>query len=568
MHIQTYLINLESSSDRLEEMAFRLRKIGVEFQRVPAFDGRGIDLETLSAFPDADIDACLAFMGRPFHGGEFGCYKSHLDCARRIVECGVDQALVLEDDVELSPDLLDTVHTIISLLSANNFDWDLVHLGPDRLKYTTDVGYLDESRRKLVHAHYFPMTTSALLWNRQGASRFLAEHSIVKMPVDNQFREYLTRSNRGFAVWPALALQTARDSTINPSGIPDMRKRNRRWNYGYLKQRRLITNKFIARRGRRRSRRKIELRPFIDAGVGSNRANGSSTPGEWKNQLPHPKAYIINLDSGKDRMRAASEQLNEAGIEFERVAAYDGRNLSHADLESFPDADTETCLRFMGWEMYGAEYGVYKSHLECVRKIFESGAPYGLVFEDDVIVHPLLLHHLDNALDLLGAVKADWDVIHLSPVDFPIGLTTKIGETGLNHTLIRAHYFPMTAGALLWSRRGARDFSTRHATVKMPFDRYLREILTRSNRGYAVWPPLVQQSWSDSQIDVDGTMYDERKRFRGRWLNRFIKKRIIIANRTIAGLHRFRAILSKEGSRGRNSSPKPDDFGGIDKLQE
>ncbi len=262
MQILSYLINLESSRDRFEAMASRLKSIDLEFQHVSAFDGRGLDLEILRDLPDVDNDACLKFMGRSLLGAEYGCYKSHLDCARRIVESGAPQALVFEDDVEVSPNFPDSVQGALSLLSANNFDWDLVHLGAiHHPRYATDVGIIDESRRILAHAHYFPITTSALLWSRQGALRFMNEYSTVKMPVDNQIREYLIRSNRGFMVWPPLARQVdVTCSTIDPSGIREstflgLRNPDRVWNFGYLQRGRFFINKLIAKRHRRRSRK-------------------------------------------------------------------------------------------------------------------------------------------------------------------------------------------------------------------------------------------------------------------------------------------------------------------------
>ncbi len=541
----TYLINLDSSSGRLAAMTSQLDRIGAKFERVPAFDGRELDLEALKVLPDADVDACITFMGRPFHGGEFGCYKSHLDCARRIVESGDDQALVLEDDVELSPELPECVKAISIYLSKLNYDWDLVHLGADRLKYTTDIGGLDVSGRRLVHAHYFPMTTSALLWSHRGASRFLAEYATVKMPVDNQFREYLTRSSRGFAVWPSLARQTQYDSTINPFGLPDKRRNNRNWKYGFLKRRRLFENKWIAIRNRRRSRRITRDRIPVDIGRFEIPGDGDGALNRKELKISTTKAYLINLDSGTERLRTVTIQLDAEGINFERVPAFDGRGLDNVALAALTDVDDEACLRHMGWRMYGSEYGCYKSHLDCALRIAESGDPYGLVFEDDVILTPDFHRNIEGILNHLNAAKACWDVVNLAPIGLKSGLTTKVGEIGGNCMLVHAHHFPLAASALLWSRRGVLGFLNNHSKVKMPIDRYLREILTRSDRGYAVWPPLARQSWNDSQIDIDGSMYDNRHKEFRQWPNNFIKQRRALVNRAIAFKHRVRAILSR-----------------------
>ncbi len=550
---KTYLINLDDNSNRLEAMASQLRGIGMEYERVPAFDGRGLAPEAIATLPDVDINASVPFMGLPFNGREYGRYKSHLNCARLIVESGDPHALVFEDNVEMSPDLKRGVSTILDIFSANNFEWDIVNLGADRLKHATDIGIIDGSGRKLAYAHYFPKVANALLWSRRGALRFLTDHALVKMPVDRQFREYLTRSDLGFAVSPPLARGARKGGAGMSKEILVGRFQKRNWIYGLLSALRLISTKSIAMKNRKLSRKRIERFPFIDVDIEKISADGHAEH-EKIGRKPLPiRAFLINLDSGKERLRTVRDQLNRAEIKFERVPAYDGRKLNIADLEEFADADTDAFLHSMGRQMYGAEYGCFKSHLDCLRRIVDCGDPYGLVIEDDVVIHPRLLHRVGTALEFLEAAGADWDVVNLSPIDLRSSLTTEFCAVGPNHALVRAHYFPLTTGALLWSRSGALNILTNHSTVGMPLDRQLREILTRSDRGYAVWPPLIQQNWNDSQIDIDGTMYRSGKRIYNRWTFGFVKKSRMIANRMIARRHRMRAILSRaRDNRNRN----------------
>lgn len=236
-----YLINLDGSTGRLKQATEQLQSAGIPFERVRAFDGRGVDL---SAQSDADFESCVRFMGRPLRGGEYGCYKSHLACARKIVDAGLEHALVFEDDIALVPSISRVLPAVLGHLNTSGTDWDVVHLAPDRIKYASAVCDLPEGHQ-LMAAHYFPMTTSALLWSYQGARRFVEENATVRMPIDNQLRETLTRSGRGYAVWPAVASQLGQDSDIDGGAAP--RKRDgRRWSYGFLKQRRLLFNKAIA----------------------------------------------------------------------------------------------------------------------------------------------------------------------------------------------------------------------------------------------------------------------------------------------------------------------------------
>ncbi len=239
-----YVINMDESSDRLESMKEQCKRINIDIIRQVALDGRDINL---SDFTQYDDNATRRFMGRSLAGGEIGCYMSHLSCAAQILKDGHDNAVVLEDDAKIGSDFLSALPEIIFWLNENRPDWHLVHLGPNRMKISTHLGKIGSGRDfSILAAHYFPMQTHALLWSRRGAEDFVRSLSQVKMPVDNAIREWLVRSGRGFAVWPPLVTQSDQASKIDSSNYK-RKFTDRTWNYGYLKQRRLIVNKLIAR---------------------------------------------------------------------------------------------------------------------------------------------------------------------------------------------------------------------------------------------------------------------------------------------------------------------------------
>ncbi|MFN4100385.1 MAG: glycosyltransferase family 25 protein [Pararhodobacter sp.] len=246
-----YYINLDSNTGRLASIAAHLAAAGVtDAIRVPAFDGRNVDLTTAK---DCDLSAALRFMGRPLRGGEYGCYRSHLDCLERFCASGSRYAVVLEDDALPPPGLVESVRQTIRHLEERDLRWDVVHLGPDRLKTFSPVATL-ETGEALVRAYYFPMGTSALLWSLEGACRILKQHSVVTMPIDNLLREIMTQAGFGYALWPPL-IRTA-DAVSDIDGTGAKRKQmDRTLAYGWLKQRRLLKNKLAARH------RKIEDRP-------------------------------------------------------------------------------------------------------------------------------------------------------------------------------------------------------------------------------------------------------------------------------------------------------------------
>lgn len=237
-----FYINLDSSDERRASIEAELQKAGVTWaERVSAFDGRKVDLSQVG---DCDVRKAHRYLGRPLRGAEYGCYKSHLDCINRFLATGLPYGIVLEDDAELGASFLQVVEEALSALEAKAEPWDLVHLGPNKMKIFTVTDRLSGGH-DLVRAHYFPMLTTALLWSREGAQNFADNHARVTMPIDTMFREVEVRRGLGFAIWPALVQASGATSDIDGDGYARKAK-GRSWYYGLAKQDRLWRNKIIA----------------------------------------------------------------------------------------------------------------------------------------------------------------------------------------------------------------------------------------------------------------------------------------------------------------------------------
>jgi len=88
--------------------------------------------------------------------------------------------------------------------------------------------------------------------------------------------------------------------------------------------------------------------------------------------------FLINLDDSPARLAAAQGNCTAHGVEFTRVSGYNGRKL---DPMSVPEYDSTAALKYMGRDLNGGEIGCYFSHIRAL----ETGAPYGLVLEDDML---------------------------------------------------------------------------------------------------------------------------------------------------------------------------------------
>ncbi|RWX78594.1 glycosyltransferase family 25 protein [Neorhizobium lilium] len=249
--LETYVINLDGSHDRLQAISDRLAAFGIPFRRVSAVDGRQMDLSTL---PDYDAARAERYMGRSLVGGEIGCYRSHLKVAEQFLASNSRYALVLEDDALPLCNPVELLGQALPDLEAADPAWLLINIGNNKLKIATALSRYEVGGHacELVAAHYFPMTTSAIVWSREGARQFVEQHRKIFAPVDNYFRFWLTRSGHGYSFWPSPVTTTEAASQIIGSTGHARKKNKRTWYYGLAKQYRLFHDKLIAMRHKRK----------------------------------------------------------------------------------------------------------------------------------------------------------------------------------------------------------------------------------------------------------------------------------------------------------------------------
>lgn len=101
MNIPIFVINLDRSADRMQAMAKRLDAQGLTYERFSGCDASKIEREFLAArYPNFlepfDRRKSLA---EPLLGG-IGCYISHVEASKLILERGLEAACIMEDDAE------------------------------------------------------------------------------------------------------------------------------------------------------------------------------------------------------------------------------------------------------------------------------------------------------------------------------------------------------------------------------------------------------------------------------------------------------------------------------------
>lgn len=236
--MKVYVINLDNSLSRWEKISQDLGHLNASFERVSAIYGKSIDWQAVS-----DDQYCRAYMGRSIQPGEVGCFMSHVKALQKFIDDSEDYAIVLEDDSQVSTDLLKLADQVLARLKTSDFY--AVNLGPSDYKYASVVGHLEAYQ--LYCTHRFPMLATGILWSRRGAQEFLKQFKLVSLPYDNYLRVFLTGTNKSYSIKPSIVTPADFESDIDTEGLTKKRSQlNRSKNYFLIKQKRMLTEKLRA----------------------------------------------------------------------------------------------------------------------------------------------------------------------------------------------------------------------------------------------------------------------------------------------------------------------------------
>ena len=116
--IKVFVINLDKDILRMDFMDKQLKKLGIEYERMPGINGREFD------FGDEYIErVAVAKNGAPLTPGEVGCAASHKRCYQNIITNNLLEALILEDDVLLPENFKDVLEKLI-LSNRDKRSWE------------------------------------------------------------------------------------------------------------------------------------------------------------------------------------------------------------------------------------------------------------------------------------------------------------------------------------------------------------------------------------------------------------------------------------------------------------
>jgi glycosyl transferase family 25 len=180
------------------------------------------------------------------------------------------------------------------------------------------------------------------------------------------------------------------------------------------------------------------------------------------------KAYLINLDRAEDRLSAMSKAFAAAGVEFTRVPAIDGKQLSDEEMSRVVAGEGR-----WGW-LTPTEIGCFLSHRLCWQAIADGADPYGAVFEDDM----LFGEQAGEVLSAISWIPDDADIIKLETAGSRIYVDKTNRATVGGRSIQRLRWAHYCAGGYILSRNAARCLLQENISFKESVDDVLFSLET------------------------------------------------------------------------------------------
>ena len=182
----TFVISLERDLQRRTHMDRELLSVGITAEFVSAVDGLALSAADRSRY---DAVRALQVYGCAMLDTEIGCYLSHYQLYGRIVRENIPAALILEDDLEISPAL---PRIVAELLADPDPQWLIVRMESMRTSVLHPrtpnergnlVRTLSDGELRQISTHVLGL--GGYLIRQEGARRMLSYGRRIFMPIDH-----------------------------------------------------------------------------------------------------------------------------------------------------------------------------------------------------------------------------------------------------------------------------------------------------------------------------------------------------------------------------------------------
>lgn len=210
--IETYLINLDRATKRLQNVMPKLQELDFPVSRVIAVDGNDMSDDYISSV--ADELAYLKFFRMLPENGTIGCSLSHLKAWKEFLRSDNEFALICEDDITFDP--IELKKTIKLLLREKNL-WDIIMFEVLHGGTPKEIMKLGNDKSLVV---YLTNVTHAgcYLISRSTAYKLIEKFYPIKVPVDHYFTASWEFGITILGIEPRIVTQTGDISQIKTGG--------------------------------------------------------------------------------------------------------------------------------------------------------------------------------------------------------------------------------------------------------------------------------------------------------------------------------------------------------------
>lgn len=172
-----WIANLERSQDRRQFMQQQLEAMNLEYNFISATDGKNLTQNDLQKYSKK---LALKEKKRELSTGEIGCALTHANMYQRMIDHGIDEVLILEDDIFITQDLLNILH------QRRKFpqDWEVINFANTEAK-TIPLGESISETYKICTFKKIANRASAYLINLKGARKLIDHLYPIRLPADD-----------------------------------------------------------------------------------------------------------------------------------------------------------------------------------------------------------------------------------------------------------------------------------------------------------------------------------------------------------------------------------------------
>lgn len=212
------------------------------------------------------------------------------------------------------------------------------------------------------------------------------------------------------------------------------------------------------------------------------------------------QTFVINLDKSVDRLEGSQSTLDALDIEFERVSAIYGGDLTQSEIDHVYSSSSS---RAYYKDLNVGEVGCYLSHRLCWKLIVERELDYAFILEDDFIYQGDVFKSI---IDVVDNMDTDWHYIKLAGQPKPADIIDS--QHAGAFSLCRFRKVPARTCAQVVSLEGAKRLLAASETFSRPVDIDIQYWWEKGIQVHGILPPPFR---SNSAIMSEIQAFSDRK---------------------------------------------------------